>query len=259
MDQPAAEPAKRASKYGNQKTVVDGITFDSKAEVARWVELKTMERAGLITHPRAPDASSCAKAIADELTENASVIVIPKSVDAAVVVGNGATPTAGAFLVVITATSPTCHPFDCKEDDKTHHTQNKERFHFVPLSFVQAPLRQRHVLFHGERHRGHRFHIRQPLTERLGLRHIPQSQFVNHFLQKRVQVRGVPPLQHHHLGAADAQLDLQEIAAVNAPQQPVRLFDGSLDRSVVIAEVCNGHIDFGQIRQFRPLFRFACY
>lgn len=47
--QPAAAPTKRASKYGNQKTVVDGITFDSKAEAARWVELKTLEFTGHIT------------------------------------------------------------------------------------------------------------------------------------------------------------------------------------------------------------------
>lgn len=37
------------SKYGNKKTVVDGITFDSKKEANRWCELKLMERAGLIT------------------------------------------------------------------------------------------------------------------------------------------------------------------------------------------------------------------
>ena len=52
LDMPAAEPAKRASKYGNTKTVVDGITFDSKAEAARWVELKQLEKAGVITQLR---------------------------------------------------------------------------------------------------------------------------------------------------------------------------------------------------------------
>lgn len=36
------------SKYGNRKTVVDGITFDSKKEADRYIELKYMERAGLI-------------------------------------------------------------------------------------------------------------------------------------------------------------------------------------------------------------------
>lgn len=35
-------------KYGNVKTVVDGIKFDSKHEATRYVELKYMERVGLI-------------------------------------------------------------------------------------------------------------------------------------------------------------------------------------------------------------------
>lgn len=35
-------------KYNNRKTVVDGITFDSKREAARWQQLKLMERGGLI-------------------------------------------------------------------------------------------------------------------------------------------------------------------------------------------------------------------
>ena len=37
------------AKYGNKKTVVDGQEFDSKKEATRWIELKYMERAGLIT------------------------------------------------------------------------------------------------------------------------------------------------------------------------------------------------------------------
>lgn len=37
------------SKYGSRKTVVDGITFDSKAEARRYGELKLMERAGAIS------------------------------------------------------------------------------------------------------------------------------------------------------------------------------------------------------------------
>lgn len=37
------------SKYRNKKTVVDGITFDSRAEAARWTELRMLERAGEIT------------------------------------------------------------------------------------------------------------------------------------------------------------------------------------------------------------------
>ena len=36
-------------KYGNRKTVVDGIKFDSKAEAERYRELKLMEQAGIIT------------------------------------------------------------------------------------------------------------------------------------------------------------------------------------------------------------------
>ncbi len=34
----------RRNKYGNAKTVVDGITFDSKAEAKRYGELKLLER-----------------------------------------------------------------------------------------------------------------------------------------------------------------------------------------------------------------------
>ena len=36
------------NKYGARKTVVDGITFASKREAARWCDLKLMLRAGLI-------------------------------------------------------------------------------------------------------------------------------------------------------------------------------------------------------------------
>ena len=36
------------SKYGNRKTEVDGILFDSRKEAARWCELKLMEKAHLI-------------------------------------------------------------------------------------------------------------------------------------------------------------------------------------------------------------------
>lgn len=35
-------------KYGNRKTVIDGVTFDSKAEAERYEELKLLERAGII-------------------------------------------------------------------------------------------------------------------------------------------------------------------------------------------------------------------
>lgn len=37
------------SKYGNQKTAVGGITFDSKREAGRWQVLKLLERAGEIS------------------------------------------------------------------------------------------------------------------------------------------------------------------------------------------------------------------
>lgn len=39
----------RRSKYGNRKTVVDGITFDSKKEANRFRELQLLERSGKIT------------------------------------------------------------------------------------------------------------------------------------------------------------------------------------------------------------------
>lgn len=38
----------RQNKYGNQKVVIDGITFDSKTEGRRYSELKLMEKAGEI-------------------------------------------------------------------------------------------------------------------------------------------------------------------------------------------------------------------
>lgn len=37
-------------KYNNKKTVIDGIKFDSKREAARYLELKTLEHAGKISH-----------------------------------------------------------------------------------------------------------------------------------------------------------------------------------------------------------------
>jgi poly(A) polymerase Pap1 len=39
----------KENKYGNQKTVVDGITFDSRKEASRWQELRLLEKAGEIT------------------------------------------------------------------------------------------------------------------------------------------------------------------------------------------------------------------
>ena len=37
------------SKYGNKKTVVDGIRFDSRSEAVRWTVLKTMQAAKIIS------------------------------------------------------------------------------------------------------------------------------------------------------------------------------------------------------------------
>ena len=37
-------------KYGNRKTQLDGITFDSKHEAERYAELKLMEKAGMISN-----------------------------------------------------------------------------------------------------------------------------------------------------------------------------------------------------------------
>ena len=38
------------SKYNARKTVVDGITFDSKKEARRYADLKILEKAGEISH-----------------------------------------------------------------------------------------------------------------------------------------------------------------------------------------------------------------
>ncbi len=40
------------SKYGNRKTVVDGITFASAKEAKRYAELKLMERGEYLSHLR---------------------------------------------------------------------------------------------------------------------------------------------------------------------------------------------------------------
>ncbi len=45
----AYQTAPRRSKYGNVKTVVDGIKFDSKKEAARYSELKLLQRSGAIS------------------------------------------------------------------------------------------------------------------------------------------------------------------------------------------------------------------
>lgn len=40
---------KKRTKYGAIKTMVDGVTFDSKAEAARYGALKAMQRGSLIS------------------------------------------------------------------------------------------------------------------------------------------------------------------------------------------------------------------
>lgn len=42
----------RTPKYRSKKTVVDGITFDSKAEAARYAELKYLQTKGVIKNLR---------------------------------------------------------------------------------------------------------------------------------------------------------------------------------------------------------------
>jgi len=42
-------PKKRGNKYGAKKTVVDGITFDSKREAEVYGDLKLLEKAGKIS------------------------------------------------------------------------------------------------------------------------------------------------------------------------------------------------------------------
>lgn len=43
----SGNPAPR-SKYRNRKVTLDGVTFDSRKEANRWVELRAMEAAGAI-------------------------------------------------------------------------------------------------------------------------------------------------------------------------------------------------------------------
>lgn len=40
----------KKSKYGAKKTIVNGIKFDSKKEANRYLELKLLEKQGLIKH-----------------------------------------------------------------------------------------------------------------------------------------------------------------------------------------------------------------
>jgi hypothetical protein len=41
-------PSPKPAKYHNVKVQIDGMTFDSKKEAARWQELQLMEKAGVI-------------------------------------------------------------------------------------------------------------------------------------------------------------------------------------------------------------------
>lgn len=76
--------AKKAPKYHNKKTVVDGIVFDSKGEANRYGELKMLERSGQIEHLRLQVAyelrgmngDKICKYIADfEYIENGKMVV----------------------------------------------------------------------------------------------------------------------------------------------------------------------------------------
>jgi hypothetical protein len=61
----------KASKYGNKRVEVDGITFDSQAEAKRYAELKLLEKAGQISglriQPRFPFYYQPAKGMTSEL------------------------------------------------------------------------------------------------------------------------------------------------------------------------------------------------
>ena len=52
MSKPCYFNAQGYSKYGNQKVTIDGITFDSKKEAARYAELRLLLRAGVISDLR---------------------------------------------------------------------------------------------------------------------------------------------------------------------------------------------------------------
>lgn len=43
---------KKRSKYGNKRQLYDGMWFDSKAELRRWLDLQKLERAGAIKNLR---------------------------------------------------------------------------------------------------------------------------------------------------------------------------------------------------------------
>ena len=49
VDPSALETSARPHKYHARRTAVDGHTFDSAGEAARYLELRALERAGLVT------------------------------------------------------------------------------------------------------------------------------------------------------------------------------------------------------------------
>lgn len=48
----AFKPVGKPSKYSAQRTIVAGVTFDSKKEAGRYMELQLLERGGAITNLR---------------------------------------------------------------------------------------------------------------------------------------------------------------------------------------------------------------
>jgi hypothetical protein len=54
-----APDAPRRSKFGNRKTMLDGMMFDSAAEAKDWSELKLRERAGEIKNLRRQVTFKC--------------------------------------------------------------------------------------------------------------------------------------------------------------------------------------------------------
>lgn len=46
------KPKAGKQKFGNEKTTVDGVKFDSRVEATRWQQLEMMEKAGIITNLR---------------------------------------------------------------------------------------------------------------------------------------------------------------------------------------------------------------
>ena len=73
----------KPSKYKNRKTVIQGITFDSKKEANRWVRLKAMEASGAITGLRrqvtytlAVNETLIASYIADHVYVESGLLVV---------------------------------------------------------------------------------------------------------------------------------------------------------------------------------------